>query len=61
MIKSKYNFLAPDIEDPVPLTEISTESQEPEKENETGQEIAVEGNDSETGWIAVAKSKPRWV
>ena len=36
------------------------ETEEPEKkENETGQEIAKD--DAETGWIAVAKSKPRWV
>ncbi len=38
------------------------ETQEQEKkENETGQEIAKDGDDSEAGWIAVAKSKPRWV
>merc|ERR1711934_1028037 len=50
----------PDIEDPVPLVEVPAEPEESEKkENETGQEIAKD--DSETGWIAVAKSKPRWV
>ncbi|CBY38606.1 unnamed protein product [Oikopleura dioica] len=52
----------PDVEDPVPLEEMPVETQEQEKkENETGQEIAKDGDDSEAGWIAVAKSKPRWV
>lgn len=46
----------------MPLVEVPAESTEPEKkENETGQEIAKDGDDSESGWIAVAKSKPRWV
>ena len=44
----------------MPLVEVPAEPEESEKkENETGQEIAKD--DSETGWIAVAKSKPRWV